>query len=63
MDTPKRRGRPPTGETPKRYIRAGQVWDDAAALAHAQGETMTAFVIRALEREIRRLRPRGQPNG
>lgn len=50
------RGRPPTGETPKRYIRAGPVWDEAADLAAQRGETMTALVLRAIEREVHRLR-------
>lgn len=54
--TQKRRGRPPTGETPKRYLRVGQLWEEAATLAAQRGETMTALVIRALEREVRRLR-------
>ncbi len=55
--TPKRgRGRPATGQTPKRYIRAGDIWDEAAGLADERGETMTALVIRAIEREVARLR-------
>jgi hypothetical protein len=56
MDEPKRRGRPPTGETPKRYIRAGAIWDEAVSLAKERDETMTSLVIRAIEREVRRLR-------
>ena len=55
-DRPTRRGRPATGQTPKRYIRAGAVWDEAVELAEERGETMTALVIRAIEREIKRLR-------
>ena len=54
-DMPARRGRPATGQTPKRYIRAGAIWDEAAALAGQRGETMTALVIRAIEREVRRM--------
>lgn len=50
------RGRPATGTTPKRYIRAGRVWDDAAAIAEQRGETMTALVTRAIELELIRLR-------
>lgn len=54
---PKRpRGRPPTGETPKRYLRMGNLWEEAAELAHEGGETTTALVTRAVEREVRRLR-------
>lgn len=48
------RGRPPTGETPKRYARVGPLWDRCVALAGQRGETMTAFLIRALEREEER---------
>lgn len=48
---PKRRGRPATGQTPKRNVRIGQVWDDGEELAHALGMTMTAYVERALRRE------------
>lgn len=56
-DTPRRgRGRPATGQTPKRYIRAGAIWDEATAMAEERGETMTALVIRAIERELARLR-------
>lgn len=49
------RGRPATGETPKRYARVGALWDRCVALADQRGETMTAFLIRALEREEKRL--------
>jgi hypothetical protein len=59
-EAPRRRGRPATGETPKRYIRAGAIWDEATKLAEERGETMTALVIRAIEREVRRLH-RGEP--
>ena len=58
MDTEQKRprGRPRTGVTPKRNIRIGPIWDEAAALAAERGETMTALVIRAIEREVARLR-------
>jgi hypothetical protein len=56
MTDPPKRGRPPTGQTPKRYIRAGAIWDEATALALARKETMTTLVLRAIEREVRRLR-------
>lgn len=49
-------GRPRTGVTPKRNIRVGQVWDDAAAIAAERGETMTAVVARALQRYVARHR-------
>lgn len=49
MTTPKRPvGRPATGVTPKRNIRVGQVWDDVAAIAEADGEKMTTVVERLL---------------
>lgn len=38
-----------------RRIRCGPLWDRLADQATARGETMTALVIRALEREERRL--------
>jgi hypothetical protein len=61
-DTPRRRGRPATGVTPKRNIRLGAVWDEAAAAAEQDGETMTAFVDRALRAELRRrARQQGKP--
>ncbi len=58
MSEPEKRkpGRPRTGVTPKRNIRVGQVWDDAAALAKARGETMTAVVERALKHYVTRYR-------
>lgn len=54
-ETPRRRGRPATGQTPKRYLRMGALWDRAAALAAERDETITALVTRAVEREVRRL--------
>lgn len=49
------RGRPPTGQTPKRYVRCGDLWDRLTDLAHQRGETMTALVHRALEAEEYRI--------
>lgn len=46
------RGRPRTGQTPKRNIRIGPIWDQAAALAAQRGETMTAVIARLLERYL-----------
>ena len=52
---PKRpRGRPPTGVTPKRNIRVAAVWDDAAAIANARGETITSVIEAALRRYVAR---------
>lgn len=57
----RRPGRPATGITPKRNIRLGTTWDEAAAAAAEDGETMTAFVDRALRAELRRrARQRGR---
>lgn len=57
MEEKRRPGRPRTGVTPKRNIRVGQVWDDAAAIAAGRGETMTAVIERALQRYVARHRP------
>lgn len=54
MEEKRPRGRPRTGVTPKRNIRVGQVWDDAAAVAAAKGLTMTALVTELLETFMRR---------
>jgi hypothetical protein len=51
-----RRGRPPTGITPKRNIRVGKVWNEAAQIAANRGETMTSVVERALQRYVARHR-------
>ncbi|WP_157631967.1 hypothetical protein [Catelliglobosispora koreensis] len=57
MKEKRARGRPvTTGETPKRYLRAGGIWDEATAIAKDRGETMTALVLRAVERELERIR-------
>jgi len=54
-EQPKKRGRPFTGRAKeKRNIRVGEVWDQAAELARARGETMTAVVERALKNYVHR---------
>lgn len=54
MEEKRPRGRPvTTGTTPKRNIRVGTVWDQAAQLAAADGETMTAVVTRLLHEYVR----------
>jgi hypothetical protein len=53
--TPKRRGRPPTGVTPKRNIRIGDTWTQGETLAKQLGITMTAYVEEALRRENARI--------
>ncbi len=55
---PRRRGRPATGITPKRNVRIGPLWDDCEAQARDDDETMTAFVVEALTRELARRRRR-----
>ena len=51
----KRRGRPfTTGTTKKRDVRVGDVWDEAAALARARGETMRQVLERALKNYVHR---------
>lgn len=63
------RGRPRTGVTPKRNIRIGKIWDEAAAIAADRGETMTAVIERALHGYVKRHRGRstdadqGMPRG
>lgn len=58
MDTEQKRprGRPRTGVTPKRNIRIGPIWDEAAAIAARRGETMTAVIDAALRRYVARHR-------
>jgi hypothetical protein len=56
VEEKRRPGRPRTGVTPKRNIRVGKIWDEAAGLAAADGETMTALVERLLQRYVRRRR-------
>lgn len=53
--TPRRPGRPATGETPQRKVRIGKLWESCAELAAEQGITMTEFVERALRREHQRV--------
>jgi hypothetical protein len=53
-------GRPvTTGETKTRTAgRIGQIWDDCADRAKADGETMTDFVTTAITNELRLRRQR-----
>lgn len=56
---PKRRvGRPATGVTPKRNIRVGEIWDEAAERALAEGENMAGLVTRLLHRYVEEKRKR-----
>ena len=51
------RGRPRVDEhqhTPVRKVRVASLWDDCAARAKDDGETMTDFVKEALRRELAR---------
>lgn len=45
-------GRPATGVTTPRSIRSGAVWDQAAAIAATNGETIKAVIERKLEEYI-----------
>ena len=59
QETPRRGpGRPPKpeGAKPKRNIRIGPIWDEAAAIAEQRGETMTAVIDAALRRYVSRHR-------
>lgn len=45
--------RPATGETPIRHVRvADKLWKEIAAIAKAEGCTVTAVVIDALKRHV-----------
>ena len=47
--TPRRRGRPATGETPRRAVRVpDDVWEAAHARAAERGESVSAVIVRAL---------------
>ncbi len=48
---PRRRGRPATGETPKRQVRIGSEWERAEAASAASGLKIAAYVEQALKRE------------
>jgi len=50
--TPRRPGRPATGQTPTRSIRIGDVWDDARRVAGQRGETITDVITSALEEYV-----------
>lgn len=59
---PRRRGRPATGETPKRNVRIGAAWDRAEELALQLAQqagkdkaNVTAYVEEALRRENARV--------
>ena len=59
MEEEKRpRGRPATGETPKRNIRIGPIWDEVAGYAAEDGEKMTTLVERLLHAYAVRRRKR-----
>lgn len=48
--SPRRRGRPATGITPKRNVRIGDTWTRGEELAQQLGVSMTAYVEEALKR-------------
>jgi hypothetical protein len=49
-ETPRRRGRPATGGTPKRNIRVGNDWDTGEKLAARLGMSMSDYVRDAIGR-------------
>lgn len=51
MEEARKRGRPATGQTPKRNVRIGATWNEGEELAARLGMTMTAYVEAALRRE------------
>jgi hypothetical protein len=55
-------GRPPTKhgdyDPPRAAGRIGPVWDECVAQAKNDGQTMTAFVVEAITRELARRRRR-----
>lgn len=54
-ETKRRRGRPATGVTPKRNLRVGPIWDEAAAIAAERGDgNMTQLVTRLLTEYVQR---------
>ena len=66
QQAPRRRGRPATGQTPKRNVRIGATWTRGEELADTLGLSMTTYVERALlrentrvERELRKQAPGG----
>ena len=46
-------GRPATGQTPVRSVRVGPEWDEAAATAKADGESMGDLIGRLLRKHNR----------
>lgn len=51
----RRRGRPPTGVTPKRNVRIGDTWTRSEELAGQLGMSMTAYVEEALNEKNARV--------
>jgi len=53
---PRGRGRPATGETPKRYFRADdELWSAIGAAAQAQNKTTSEYIRSVLEMSVRRV--------
>ena len=53
---PRKRGRPATGQTPKRYFRIkDETWEQIVAAAGASGETISAYLRRVLLRDSQRV--------
>ena len=59
VSSPRRRpGRPATGTNPTRSMRLGPNFDEARAIAEANGETITAVVERLLAEYVARHKPK-----
>lgn len=53
---PRGRGRPATGETPKRYFRADDdLWAEIARAAGVLGETRSEYIRKVMARDARRI--------
>ena len=53
---PRGRGRPATGETPKRYFRADdELWSQISAAAEHQNESVSGYIRRVLARDAKRV--------
>ena len=55
-EKPRRRGRPATGQMPKRYFRADNaLWEAVVAAAEMKGKTTSEYIRIVLERNVRRV--------
>lgn len=58
---PKKRGRPATGKTPKRYFRIkDESWQNIIDAAHSQGGTISDYLRRVLIKDSERVLKKGK---